>query len=262
MEAWLHPALSYFWVREEPDMENDRTVLIFGAAVMACVVAGGAADAQAPAPAANPAPAQTPRDANGHPVITGLWTGAARGVTGDGTNNVVTTYAGRGGSFVGLEADGGLRRLTNDNVPIYKPEYWDQITENDYQGNWEDPVDSCIPLGVPRSGVPAQILKVEGQPAYIWDGDSLVIESIGFTDASWLHKNGWMHGFDMKVTEKLTRIGDNLIWEATVEDPDYLQQPWKMTPAIAQVNKDPNGLLGEDPPCQVREPFSSHVRSG
>ena len=40
---------------------------------------------------------------------------------------------------------------------------------------------------------------------------------IGFTDASWLHKNGWVHGFDMKVTERLTRDGDKLMWQATVE---------------------------------------------
>src|SRR5262249_44618447 len=182
-------------------------------------------------------------------------------------------------------------------------------TDNEYQGNWEDPVDSCIPLGTPRSGVPAQIVKVEGQPAYIffykagftgyagsyqswdnsrwiwadgrphnknyaasetqqgdstahWEGDTLVIESIGFTDTSWLHKNGWMHGFNMKVTERLTRVGDTLLWEATVEDPDYLVQPWKMTPILARLGNNQNGILGESSPCQVLEPFSSHVRSG
>jgi hypothetical protein len=95
-----------------------------------------------------------------------------------------------------------------------------------------------------------------------WEGDTLVIESTGFSDESWLHKNGWPHGFKMKVTERLTRIGNDLIWEATVEDPEYLQQPWKMTPIVARLNTNANAILGESPPCIVREPYASHVRSG
>jgi hypothetical protein len=271
----------------------------------------GVAGAQAQAPAAAPAakaPVVTPRDADGHPILSGLLTGGATGVTRN-VEDAVTAFRGRGDSYVGLEADGAIRRTSNDNVPLYKPEYWDEITDNDYNGNWEDPVDECIPLGVPRLGVPAQIIKVEGQPAYIlvnkagftgyggsynswdvfrwvwadgrphnkgyadsetqmgdatahWEGDTLVIESIGFTDTTWLHKNGWIHSFDMKVTERLTRIGNSLVWEATVEDPGVLQQPWKMTPIVAGFNQDPNAILGESPPCLVREPFASHVRSG
>jgi hypothetical protein len=305
-------------------MDNGRTVLVFGAALVAGVIAGtAAADAQAggaaaPAaaaagalpPGAAPALAPTPRDADGHPILAGLWTRAAGGVTATAPQQTYTqNYNGRGGSFVGLEADGGLRRETNDNRPLYKPEYWDQVTDNEYQGNFEDPVDSCLPVGVPRLAIPAQIIKVEGQPAYAlmyqtgftgyggsyeswdvtrwvwadgrphnvnyaasetamgdstahWEGDTLVVESVGFTDDTWLHKNGWIHGFDMKVTERLTRVGNELVWEATVDDPQYFQQPWKLTPVVAVLGPNQNGILGESQPCEVREPFGSHVRSG
>jgi hypothetical protein len=294
---------------------SSRTTLIIGAAVVAGGMIATVADVQAQAPAAPAAPGAaaatpaTPRDADGHPVLSGMWTGGASGVTATTAGNVTQVWKGRGGTFVGLEADGGLRREANDNLPLYKPEFWDRITENEYQGNWDDPVSSCIPLGVPRLGVPAQIVKVEGQPAYVlfnkagftgyagsynswdvsrwiwadgrphnvnyaasetlmgdatakWEGDTLVIESTGFSDESWLHKNGWPHGFKMKVTERLTRIGNDLIWEATVEDPEYLQQPWKMTPIVARLNTNANAILGESPPCIVREPYASHVRSG
>ena len=95
-----------------------------------------------------------------------------------------------------------------------------------------------------------------------WEGDTLVIESMGFTDSTWLHKNGWPHGFNMKVTERLTRVGNTLTWQATVEDPDYLTQPWVMTPMVEQLNTNPNAFLPEGYPCEVREPFVSHVRSG
>ena len=161
---------------------------------------------------------------------------------------------------------------------------------------YDDPTAHCFPAGVPRSMyVPAafhiiqtpehivflhermawRIVPLDGRPHLpdtlrLWQGDSLgrwendtlVIDTVGFTDSSWLHKNGWLHGYNMKVTERLTRTGNTLTWEATVEDPDYLVEPWKMTPMVATLNPDPNAFLAEGLPCQVREPFTSHVRSG
>jgi hypothetical protein len=68
----------------------------------------------------------------------------------------------------------------------------------------------------------------------------------------------------MKVTEKLTRTGNNLKWEATVEDPDYLVKPWSVTPVMRQVSTDPNGTLYEVLPCNDIDHLhvTSHVRSG
>ena len=43
----------------------------------------------------------------------------------------------------------------------------------------------------------------------------------------------------MKVTERLTRVGNDLIWEATVEDPGVSAEPWKMTPIVARLNANP-----------------------
>jgi len=300
---------------------GSRTTLIIGAAALTTAMIG-VVEAQAPGqtPAAVTVP-PTPRGADGHPVLSGLWISGAVGITNTTTpGDIARAIPGRSvgplltpttSSFGGLEADGSARRTSNDNVPLYKPQYWDQITDNDYNGNEEDPVDSFFPIGVPRMGMPQQIIKAEGQPAYEfkyragdvrygyagseepinvtrwiwadgrphnknyaaletamgdstahWEGDTLVIETTGFTDATWLSKNGWIHGYNMKVTERLTRVGNNLVWEATVEDPDYLQQPWKMTPIVETLNPDPNAILGEDLPCLSREPFASHVRSG
>jgi hypothetical protein len=282
---------------------GSRTTLIIGAAVLATGTVAGIAQAQAPQA---PAPAQTPRGPDGKPILQGVWVGGGINLA-SGADNV--NFAGRGGDFVGFEADGALRRTSNDNIPVYKPEFWDRITENDYRGNWDDPVSHCFSLGVPRMGGPHQIIKVEGQPALIlinqagfngyngtyqshdvhriiytdnrpltpvqvaaetymgssrarWEGDTLVIESIGFSDETWLHKNGYIHGFNMKVTEKLTRRGNLLIWEATVEDPEFLEQPWVMTPMIRQLNTDPNAFLPEALPCLEREPYGSPTRSG
>src|SRR4029079_11817081 len=57
-----------------------------------------------------------------------------------------------------------------------------------------------------------------------WEGDTLVIESVGFTDASWLHKNGYIHGFNMKVTERLARRGQPLDRGGTDRAPQYLNE--------------------------------------
>src|SRR5438067_536610 len=121
---------------------TSRTILIIGAAVAAgsLVATFAEVQAQAQAPAAPGAPAvatpdgaATPRDKDGHPILAGLWTSGAGGVTAITAQNVTQVWRGRGGTFVGLEADGGLRREANDNVPLYKPQFWDQITDNEYQ---------------------------------------------------------------------------------------------------------------------------------
>jgi hypothetical protein len=102
----------------------------------------------------------------------------------------------------------------------------------------------------------------EGNSVGHWEGDTLVIVTIGFTDETWLHKNGYPHGFNMKVTEKLTRTGNSLLWEATVEDPEYLTAPWVLTPVTRTLNTRKEARLRESPPCQEHEIYGSPVRSG
>jgi hypothetical protein len=197
-------------------------------------------------------------------------------------------FGGRGGSFSGFEVDGGLNRLTGayfgPNAPQYRPDKWEAILNADYNGNFEDPAQRCFPQGVPLNGAPAAVIGFKDQPfveliyslremrmiptdgrahnltnvAYEtwngdsvghWEGNTLVIETIGFTDASWLGKSGMLHGFNMKVTERLTRDGNALTWEATVEDPDWLVQPYKPNPVTRQLSTVANGTLYEPLPC-------------
>jgi len=198
-------------------------------------------------------------------------------------------FGGRGGDFIGFEPDGGLNRLTGDyfgpNAPMYKPEKWEAVLQADYDGNFDDPAQRCFPNGVPRNGAPAAIMAAkdnqpfvvliytlremrmvptDGRPHNItnvayetwngdsvghWEGNTLVIETIGMTDASWLTKSGMLHGFNTKVTERLTRDGNMLRWEATVEDPDWLVQPWKPAPVTRTLATDPNATLYEPLPC-------------
>ena len=74
--------------------------------------------------------------------------------------------------------------------------------------------------------------KYTGHSVGHWEGDTLVIESVGFTPDTWLARGGFFHSEDMKVTERFTRKGDQMLYEVTVDDPQVLLQPWKQNPMI------------------------------
>ena len=60
-----------------------------------------------------------------------------------------------------------------------------------------------------------------------WEGDTLVLDSIGFSDETWLGRGGFFHSDQMRVIEKFTRTGNQLLYEVRVEDPVVLTEPWK-----------------------------------
>lgn len=80
--------------------------------------------------------------------------------------------------------------------------------------------------------------KYTGHSVGHWEDDTLVIESIGFTPATWLARGGFFHSEDMKVTERFTRRGDQMLYEVTVEDPEVLLQPWELTPQLMTLADD------------------------
>jgi hypothetical protein len=70
-----------------------------------------------------------------------------------------------------------------------------------------------------------------GNSAARWEGDTLVVESIGFDERTYIQPNGWYHSDALKVTERYTRPSMNyLMVEITVDDPKVLQRPWKSAP--------------------------------
>ena len=85
-----------------------------------------------------------------------------------------------------------------------------------------------------RAFDPQQTLqtKYTGHSVGHWEGDTLVIESVGFTPETWLARGGFFHSEDMKVFERFTRKGDQMLYEVTVEDPQVLLQPWKLNPML------------------------------
>ena len=64
-----------------------------------------------------------------------------------------------------------------------------------------------------------------------WEGDTLVVESIGFDERTYILPNGWFHSDELRVTERYTRPSMNyLVVEITVDDPEVLEEPWHSAP--------------------------------
>ena len=60
-----------------------------------------------------------------------------------------------------------------------------------------------------------------------WDGDTLVIESAGFNDRTWLDGEGHPHTEALRVTERLRRPDfGHLEIQKTLVDPGSLKEPW------------------------------------
>src|SRR5262249_32930635 len=83
-----------------------------------------------------------------------------------------------------------------------------------------------------------------------WDGDTLVVEANQFTADTWLTDNGAFHSNQLRVTERLHRVGDIIEYQAVADDPKVLTEPWKTTPRILHLT--PIELV-EAAPCEDQD---------
>ena len=178
--------------------------------------------------------------------------------------------------------DGELTGRMERNRPLYKPEYWDQVQYLDVNTNTHDPVFACQSQGVPRIGAPTKIVQMPkevilfygaGDVRFIptdgrahdpvkardvsflgdaigrWEGETLIVDSVGFNDLTWLAKGGYFHTDKMHVIERFRRDGNTLFYQATVEDP-VLIEPWVMSERQLRLNTNPKAMISEPEPCR------------
>jgi hypothetical protein len=252
----------------------------------------------------------TPRTPDGHPDLSGLWNGgngagggggaAAEPDETDPNSFAPSVFAARhtGGltgaaALINFERDNTIIRRMSGNRPQYKPQYWEIVKHNDQNGNTEDPAGNCMPAGVPRIGVPAQISQSANQLIFLyvaggaaafpatyrvipidgrqhtklddldgtwngesighWEGDTMVVDTIGFNSSTWLDIQGYIHSEDMHVIERFTRNGNTLTLQTTVDDPVMLLKPWVEAPRTVRLNPDPKAVVPETPPCSERD---------
>jgi hypothetical protein len=125
-----------------------------------------------------------------------------------------------------------------------------------------DPTERCIPPGIPRTMLqpfPWEIVQARDrvimifeyqslirqiftdgrghpkdlEPTYMghaigkFEGDALVIDTVGFNDKTWLDPMGLPHSDALHVVEHLRRVDhDTLVDEYTIDDPKAYTKSW------------------------------------
>jgi hypothetical protein len=135
----------------------------------------------------------------------------------------------------------------------------------DAKGKTADPDANCTLSGVPRLDLgpkPFKILQspdevvilyqayttyrqvftdgrplpIDPQPSWLgysvgkWDGDTLVVDTIGFNDLTWLDNAGTPHSESLHVTERFHRRDkEHLDIQITIDDPKTFRHPFTVT---------------------------------
>ena len=180
------------------------------------------------------------------------------------------------------------KRTEGANLPPYKPELVAKIKDLAEHQNTKDPAFYCAPKGFPRVGPPTEIIEnpktlvflydtvnsseqnafrvvsTDGRghdqtlnPSYYgdsighWEGNTMVVDVTNFVDDTWLSQNGTIHSDAMHVVEKLTREGNVITWEVSVEDPKVFTRPWVFSRHLIHGLEGGHAL--EEAPCVERD---------
>jgi hypothetical protein len=94
-----------------------------------------------------------------------------------------------------------------------------------------------------------------------WEGDTLVIDSTSFVEETWFGRGGLFHSPNMHMIEKLTRVGNELRYDMTIEDPDVLVEPWVMPTRVLRAGGGDPRIVPERSNCEVYEQnFATQLR--
>jgi hypothetical protein len=161
------------------------------------------------------------------------------------------------------QARAGVEKPTDVPFLPWSKIAFDEATENHSK---DDPEGYCLPPGVPRmmfTPYPMEIVQLPNRivmiyeggahvwriiwmdgrkhpqdpnPTFLgdaigrWDRDTLVLDTVGFNDRTWLDAAGHRHTEQLHVTEKYSRPNlDTLHYETTIDDPGAYSKPWTVT---------------------------------
>ncbi len=82
-------------------------------------------------------------------------------------------------------------------------------------------------------GHPADIMdypQFMGHSIGRWEGDTLVVDTVGINERSWLDTAGHEHSDKLHLTERFRKINDDTMqWTVTFDDPVFFTRPWSLT---------------------------------
>jgi hypothetical protein len=118
--------------------------------------------------------------------------------------------------------------------------------------------------GRPHAPEAQYAAKYFGDTVGRWEGDTLVLDSIGFIDTTWIGRGGFFHTSDMHIVEKFRREGEAIFHDLTLEDPEVLVEPLVFPTRILRRSANANaGLIPERGNCETTfetEAAASQIR--
>ena len=83
------------------------------------------------------------------------------------------------------------------------------------------------------------VLTYYGTSTGRWDGDTLIVETVGFNERFWFTRGGLPHTEALRLTERFSRPDlDTLHYEVTIDDPGAYTRPWTGSWTIEWVADD------------------------
>jgi hypothetical protein len=131
----------------------------------------------------------------------------------------------------------------------------------DYGGGNQEYRD--IPTdGRERNPRMASLATYYGNSVGTWQGDTLVIDSINFVDTTWFGRGGLFHSSSLHIIEKLTRVGNEIRYDMTIEDPEVLVEPWVMPTRVLRLGGGGFGGFGGGDGIQPERAFCEVYEEG
>ncbi|HEY8521132.1 MAG TPA: hypothetical protein VIN61_13700 [Gammaproteobacteria bacterium] len=201
-------------------------------------------------------PRPVPRTADGKPDLSGIWIATSALLLAEGEEAVAAARE--------ADAAAGRKPLPPNEPPPYKPEAEAQRQYYLERDGIDDPMARCLLTGVPRINfrpLPFEIVQLPDrtiilyeihhafriiptdgrghpediEPTYLgdsvghWEGDTFVVDVVGFNEKTWLQGVGTIHSDQLHVTERFTRdTYDTITYEVIMEDPEVFTKPWRL----------------------------------
>lgn len=98
-----------------------------------------------------------------------------------------------------------------------------------------------------------------------WEGNTFVVNSMGFNEKTWLDHNGYPHTYEMTLEERYRLLDANTLeLTMTIVDPEYYAQPFKSDVKVWKRDTINNKAWDENAYCVASEEgrFNRLIRDG
>jgi hypothetical protein len=212
-----------------------------------------------------------PRTPDDKPDMSGIWQGGGAGGLSFaiGAENAKAARPDSAGAAAAGPAQAGRGGGARPEPPPYQDWIQPKLKELRDRRLIDDPSGRCLMVGVPRitsMPLPIKIIQTKDEVTFLyetfhafrviptdgrkhpddldpsfmgdsvghWEGDTLVVDVIGFNDKTWLGAGGaTLHSDALHVIERYQRVDyDTITYNVFIEDPKVFTKTWNMAPSF------------------------------